>query len=353
MPPLVRIVEIENKKMETHNKSIHISILIAVLLAGSAVSYGQKNLDHAAAAVLAAGETSSQVRLKLVDGSSIAVDEAWESEQGVWYRQGGMSHLVARERVKAIERGASSKSTPDFTEAKVVVTDDVNNRQDEPPSSNGVAAQPVWIYLIGGARFEADSVIESASGVWYRRGPLSIFVERSRIDHIEREALETIAASDSNSRKERAWTTGNLKIDGLIKHNGAKFGVDPYLIFCVMEQESHFNTRALSPKGARGLMQLMPGTSARFGVIRPSDPAQNIAGGTRYLKQLISRFDGRIDLVLASYNAGEGAVLKFGRRVPPYRETRDYVKRISYRYRRAQPAVTAKNSLGPAVRPAL
>lgn len=339
--------------METHRKSIHISILIALLLAGSSASYGQKNIDQAGAAVLTAGETSSQVRLKLIDGSSIAVDEAWESEQGVWYRQRGMSHLVARERVKAIERGASSGSLPDLKVAKVVVTDDENTRRVDSPGSNGTDVPPVWIYLIGGARFEADSAIESAAGVWYGRGPLSIFVERSRIDHIEREALETIAESDSNSKKERAWTTGNARIDGLIRHNGAKFGVDPYLIFCVMEQESHFNTHALSPKGARGLMQLMPGTSARFGVRRPSDPAQNIAGGTRYLKQLISQFDGRIDLVLASYNAGEGAVIKFGRRVPPYRETRDYVKRISYRYRRAKPAVTAKNSLGPVVRPAL
>jgi soluble lytic murein transglycosylase-like protein len=113
----------------------------------------------------------------------------------------------------------------------------------------------------------------------------------------------------------------------------------------VKEQESHFNARALSPKGAQGLMQLMPGTAARFGVRRPSDPAQNIAGGTRYLKQLIQQFDGRIDLVLASYNAGEGAVMKFGRKVPPYRETRDYVKRISYRYRRAKPATTSKQNV--------
>jgi soluble lytic murein transglycosylase-like protein len=97
-------------------------------------------------------------------------------------------------------------------------------------------------------------------------------------------------------------------------------------------------------------MQLMPGTSARFGVRRPSDPAQNIAGGTRYLKQLMGQFDGRIDLVLASYNAGEGAVLRFGRKVPPYRETRDYVKRISYRYRRTKPAVAVKNGLGPVAR---
>jgi soluble lytic murein transglycosylase-like protein len=95
-------------------------------------------------------------------------------------------------------------------------------------------------------------------------------------------------------------------------------------------------------------MQLMPGTSARFGVRRPADPAQNIVGGTRYLKQLIDQFNGRIDLVLASYNAGEGAVMKFGRQVPPYRETRAYVKRISYRYHRAGNAKPAKSDVAVA-----
>jgi soluble lytic murein transglycosylase-like protein len=104
------------------------------------------------------------------------------------------------------------------------------------------------------------------------------------------------------------------------------------LIFLVMEQESHFNSRALSPTGARGLMQLMPGTAARFGVRNPNDPAQSVAGGTRYLKQLLGRFNNRVDLVLASYNAGEGSVVRFGYRVPPYRETRSYVRRISSRY---------------------
>ncbi len=81
-------------------------------------------------------------------------------------------------------------------------------------------------------------------------------------------------------------------------------------------------------------MQLMPGTGARFGVRKPFDPAQNISGGTRYLRELLNRFNNRVDLVLASYNAGEGAVLKFGHKVPPYKETRNYVKQISYRYRR-------------------
>ena len=221
----------------------------------------------------------------------------------------------------------------------------VDTEESDDPSDNSSAAdQRVWIYLVGGARVEADSVTESATGAWYRHGTFSVFVEKSRIDHIERE-VETLAESNSSSKKARGWTTGSGKIDSLIKQSGTKYGVDPYLIFCVMEQESHFNARALSPKGARGLMQLMPGTSARFGVRRPSDPGQNIAGGTRFLKQLLQRFDGRIDLVLASYNAGEGAVLKFGRKVPPYRETRNYVKRISFRYRQTKPTAPAKSEV--------
>jgi soluble lytic murein transglycosylase-like protein len=132
--------------------------------------------------------------------------------------------------------------------------------------------------------------------------------------------------------REAVWTTGNARIDSLIRQNGARYGVDPYLIFCVMEQESHFNQYIVSPKGATGLMQLMPGTAVRFGVGNPYDPAQNIMAGTRYLKELMGMFGGRVELVLASYNAGEGAVIKFGQRIPPYRETLDYVRLISARY---------------------
>lgn len=180
---------------------------------------------------------------------------------------------------------------------------------------------------------EADQIQESTAGVWYRRGSLSIFIDRSRIDHIEREALEKGAESESSSIRQQGWSSGNGRIDSLIRQNGTKYGVDPYLIFCVMEQESHFNTKVVSPKGARGLMQLMPGTGARFGVRHPFSPSENISAGARYLKQLLTRFNGRIDLVLAGYNAGEGAVVKFGHKVPPYSETRNYVRRISYRYR--------------------
>ena len=140
------------------------------------------------------------------------------------------------------------------------------------------------------------------------------------------------------------WSTGNARIDALILQNGERFGVDPYFIFCVIQQESSFSATALSLKGAQGLMQLMPGTAARYGVTNPNDPAQNIMGGTRYLKDLLLLFPGRLDLVLAAYNAGEGAVIKYGQTVPPYKETRDYVRVISLRYlrRKNSPPVRAR-----------
>ena len=128
------------------------------------------------------------------------------------------------------------------------------------------------------------------------------------------------------------WSTGNARIDGLIRYYGNQYGVDPFLIYCTMSQESSFTSSATSPKGAMGLMQLMPGTAARYGVTNPYDVAQSIMGGTRYLKDLLKMFNGRVDLALAGYNAGEGAVMKFGNNIPPYEETRNYVKLILKRY---------------------
>jgi soluble lytic murein transglycosylase-like protein len=104
------------------------------------------------------------------------------------------------------------------------------------------------------------------------------------------------------------------------------------LLYSVMHQESSFKSHAVSPKGARGLMQLMPGTAARYGVTNIFDARQNIEGGARYLHFLLDRFNGDVNLALAGYNAGEGAVDKYGWQIPPYAETQEYVRRISRRY---------------------
>jgi len=283
-------------------------------------------------------------RLLLVDGTTLEVDEAWEETEGVWYRRGGVTNLIGRARVRKIERGERVTETGKSRQVIKVSDESGAVSEAKPVSPANLNTSPLWIHLAGGARFEVDEANETPEGVWYKRGNLSIFLERARIERIDREAKESNRAPATQvARSERRWTTGRAKLDALIRQNGARYGVDPYLIFCVMEQESHFNAGAVSPVGARGLMQLMPATAARFGVRSVHDPAQNIAGGTRFLKQLLGRFNGRVELVLASYNAGEGAVLKYGHRVPPYRETRDYVRRISGRYGRAAHAAAVFN----------
>ncbi len=108
--------------------------------------------------------------------------------------------------------------------------------------------------------------------------------------------------------------------------------IDPLLIKAVILAESAGHSRATSPKGARGLMQLMPDTARRFGVTHPYDPAQNIAGGTRYLRWLLDRFNGDVALTLAGYNAGEGTVDRHGG-IPPFRETQHYVRTVQLTHR--------------------
>ncbi|WP_395628993.1 lytic transglycosylase domain-containing protein [Sphingorhabdus sp.] len=109
-----------------------------------------------------------------------------------------------------------------------------------------------------------------------------------------------------------------------------RFGVDRNLVDAVAWQESRYNPRALSTAGAMGVMQLMPGTARQLGVYNPQDVEQNVAGGTAYLRQQLERFGNNVPLALAAYNAGPGAVMKYGG-IPPYRETQDYVRQIMQR----------------------
>jgi soluble lytic murein transglycosylase-like protein len=125
--------------------------------------------------------------------------------------------------------------------------------------------------------------------------------------------------------------SGDCDLDWIIFRAGEKAGIDPRFIHAVIKQESKYDSKAVSPVGARGLMQMMPATAERFGLKDPFDPAANVEAGTKYLKWLLKRFDGDVSLALAGYNAGEGAVDKY-KGVPPYTETQNYVKKIVSNY---------------------
>jgi hypothetical protein len=141
----------------------------------------------------------------------------------------------------------------------------------------------------------------------------------------------------------KGFTTGNEEFDSYIVDSSKRYNIDPLLIYAQMHQESSFKLKATSYKGASGLMQLMPATARRFGVTEIYNPRQNIEAGVRYMRWLLDTFNQDVVLALAGYNAGEGAVMKYGWRVPPYRETQEYVRRITSRYNSiSSPALLAK-----------
>jgi transglycosylase-like protein with SLT domain len=131
----------------------------------------------------------------------------------------------------------------------------------------------------------------------------------------------------------------------LITRTAITHGIHPDLMFAVAAVESNFNSRAVSEKGAQGLMQLMPETAARFGVVDPFNPAENVLGGVRYMRYLLDLFRGDSRLALAAYNAGENAVLA-ARTVPPYPETRRYVDRILKMFGGKKPLLAAASPKG-------
>jgi soluble lytic murein transglycosylase-like protein len=150
-----------------------------------------------------------------------------------------------------------------------------------------------------------------------------------RIEEIETGpgfANEKFAAAMS-----QAGTVSRAAIDRCVRANAVSARVDPALVEAIIANESGFDPHATSRAGAAGLMQLMPKTAASLGVRDPYDPAQNVRGGTRYLRMLLDRF-GDVELAIAAYNAGPGAVEWYGG-VPPYAQTRAYVRNVLARYR--------------------
>ena len=127
-----------------------------------------------------------------------------------------------------------------------------------------------------------------------------------------------------------------LRYSSIIDAASKTHGVDGALVHAVITAESGYNASAVSKAGARGLMQLMPDTAARYGVRDIHDPRENINGGVRYLRDLITMFNGNIELAVAAYNAGENAVIRYGNKIPPYAETVHYVPKVLGFYRKFQ-----------------
>jgi soluble lytic murein transglycosylase-like protein len=156
----------------------------------------------------------------------------------------------------------------------------------------------------------------------------------SRYKLILRTPAEAPAGVGADERRAAAWLSRSADYDAAIVRAAGDAKVHPELVRAVIVVESGFNPRAISRRGAIGLMQLLPATARRYGAFNAFDPEQNIRAGARYLSDLIARFGSeKLDLVIAAYNAGENAVERYGRRIPPYRETRAYVPSVLKMYR--------------------
>jgi soluble lytic murein transglycosylase-like protein len=182
--------------------------------------------------------------------------------------------------------------------------------------------------------FIAAAIVLSA---WPRHADAQIYVWRDANGtmvlsdrKLDTEAAVYDVAGTPGYRTTRpvASPVASERYEPLVQEYASRQSLRPELVRAVIQVESGFNAFATSPKGAMGLMQLMPQTARELGVRNAYDPEENIRGGTTYLRQLLDKYAGNEELALAAYNAGSGAVDRYGRRIPPYRETRDYVRKV-------------------------
>ena len=161
----------------------------------------------------------------------------------------------------------------------------------------------------------------------------------SNLPHLDKRYKMVYRIPTSLQMRPNAWSASGPQLVDIEKlvpiiANAARLnGLDAKLVHAVIRAESGYNEHAISSKGAIGLMQLIPATAQRYGVVNSHDPAENISGGTRYLRDLLKMFNGNVELALAGYNAGENAVIRAGHRIPPYPETMAYVPKVLQFYR--------------------
>lgn len=194
-------------------------------------------------------------------------------------------------------------------------------------------------------RFVALLVLGAVSaGAWGGAGDIYSFTDEAGVEHFSNlpyidQRYRLVYRAPRIAAEPAAGALGlaaAAKYSPIIEQAARSNALDPNLLHAIIRVESGYNPRALSVKGARGLMQLLPETAARYGVSNLFDPWENIHGGARYLKDLLALFDHDVALALAGYNAGEQAVIRAGRTIPNFRETRAYVPKVLALYKRSR-----------------
>lgn len=169
----------------------------------------------------------------------------------------------------------------------------------------------------------------------YTNAPTDGRYKKARLEELNTQPGRSVSARETWQRSRRSTPQNPAKYEKYISRAALSHEIDPLLIKAIIRTESNFDPNAVSSKGAQGLMQLMPGTARTMQVRNPFDPLQNIAGGTRYLRELLNSYEGNLALSLAAYNAGPGNVAKNGP-LPRIPETREYVRRVIQHYRSYQ-----------------
>lgn len=227
-----------------------------------------------------------------------------------------------------------------------------------------------WRTRLAGGVLSVLSVLGPSMSVWAMDGgllprhprvadaQLVVPVLRATPDALARPAQAPVVASPRNTDAPTsivasapvAPTTSAepaLPFDSLVQRAAQVASVDAALLHAIIDTESGYDPQAVSARGAIGLMQVLPRTGERFGVRRLEDPAENVRAGASYVRWLLSRFDGNLTLALAAYNAGEGAVLRYGRQIPPFPETQNYVRKVMAGYTRLRDASPAPAGFTP------